>query len=106
MRISLELLWTKFYFPKKMSNEDVLKTFTDSFIITKKFRSSNEFSLHIEEKVAKEKISYMDAIIAYCNDVDIDVESVANLVNQSLKEKIQIEAEENNFMKKRSKLPL
>jgi len=89
-----------------MNNEEDFKTFTDSFIITKKFRSSNEFSLHIEEKVIKEKLSYMDAIIAYCNEVDIDVESVANLVNKSLKDKIQIEAEENNFMKKRAKLPL
>lgn len=96
----------KFYSPKTMNNEEDFKTFTDSFIITKKFRSSNEFSLHIEEKVIKEKLSYMDAIIAYCNEVDIDVESVANLVNKSLKDKIQIEAEENNFMKKRAKLPL
>lgn len=106
MKQFLKILWTKFYFPKTMSNEDLFKTFTDSFIITKKFRSPNEFSLHIEEKVFKEKLSYMDAIIAYCNEVDIDVESVANLVNQSLKEKIQIEAEENNYMKKRAKLPL
>ena len=106
MKLFLIILWTKYYSQKKMSDEDLLKTFTDSFIITKKFRSSNEFSLHIEDKVQKEKLSYMDAIIAYCNEVDIDVESVANLVNQSLKEKIQIEAEDNNYMKKRAKLPI
>ena len=79
---------------------------TDGIIITKRFRSANEFSLYIEEKVAKDRIGYMDGIIDYCNNIDIDVGSVASLVNQSLKEKIQIEAEENNFMKKRSKLPL
>jgi len=79
---------------------------TDSLIITKKFRSSNEFSLHIEERVAKEKIGYMDAIIQYCEEVDIDVESIAKLVNQSLKDKIHNEAEENNYLKKRGKLPL
>jgi len=89
-----------------MSNEDILKSFNDSFIITKKFRSSNEFSLHIEEKVQREKLGYMDAIIGYCNEVDIDIESVASLINQSLKDKIQIEAEENNYMKKRAKLPI
>ena len=79
---------------------------TDSLIITKKFRSSNEFSLYIEEKVVKERSGYMDAIIQYCEEVDIDVESVSKLVNQSLKDKIQTEAEENNYIKKRGKLPL
>jgi len=79
---------------------------TDSLIITKKFRSSNEFSLYIEERVVKEKIGYMDAIIQYCEEVDIDVESISKLVNQSLKDKIQTEAEENNYIKKRGKLPL
>ena len=78
----------------------------DGFLITKRFRSANEFSLHIEEKVAKEKIGYMDAIIDYCNTIDIDVSSVASLVNQSLKDKIQIEAEESNLLKKRGKLPI
>lgn len=78
----------------------------DSLIITKKFRSSNEFSLYIEEVVYTNKIGYMEAIIKYCNDIDIDVESISKLVNQSLKDKIQIEAEENNYLRKRAKLPL
>ncbi len=79
---------------------------TDSLIITKKFRSPNEFSLHIEERVLREKIGYMDAVIQYCEEVDIDIESISKLINQSLKDKIQNEAEENNFMKRRGKLPL
>jgi hypothetical protein len=79
---------------------------TDSLIITKKFRSPNEFSLHIEEQVSRHKIGYMDAVIQYCEEVDIDIESISKLINQSLKDKIQYEAEENNFMKRRGKLPL
>ena len=79
---------------------------TDTLIITKKFRSPNEFSLHIEERVLREKIGYMDAVIQYCEEVDIDIESISKLINQSLRDKIQNEAEENNFMKRRGKLPL
>ena len=79
---------------------------TDTLVITKKFRSPNEFSLYIEERVAKEKIGYMDAVIQYCGEVDIDVEAISKLINQSLKDKIQIEAEEGNYFKKRGKLPL
>jgi len=86
-----------------MHEQEIL---TDSLIITKRFRSPNEFSLYIEELVAREHISYMDAVIQYCNEIDIDVESVAKLINQSLKDKIQIEAEDQNYMKSRGKLPL
>ena len=82
------------------------ETLTDALIITKRFRSPNEFSLYIEEKVLQESISSMDAVIGYCNDIDIDVESVTKLINQSLKDKIQNEAEDQNYMRPRGKLPL
>lgn len=78
----------------------------DSIVITKKFRSSNEFSLYIEEKVVRDKIGYMDAIISYCTEVDIDIESISKLINQSLKDKIRVEAEEANYIKKQARLPL
>ena len=87
-------------------NEELQYILTDSLIITKKFRSPNEFSLHIEERVFREKIGYMDAVIQYCTEVDIDIESISKLINQSLKDKIQTEAEDQNYLKKRVKLPL
>jgi len=87
-------------------NEEINYILTDSLIITKKFRSPNEFSLYIEERVVRESIGYMDAIIQYCSEVDIDIESVSKLINQSLKDKVQEEAEEQNYFKKRGKLPL
>jgi hypothetical protein len=87
-------------------SEDDLKNLNDTLIITKKFRSPNEFSLYIEEKVIKESIGYMDAIIHYCAEIDIDIESISKLINQSLKDKIRVEAEEFNYLKKQAKLPL
>jgi hypothetical protein len=94
------------YSRKNMNNELEPYILTDSLVITKKFRSPNEFSLYIEERVAKENIGYMEAIIQYCGEVDIDVESIPKLVNQSLKDRVQLEAEEGNYFKKRGKLPL
>ena len=87
-------------------SEELQYILTDSLIITKKFRSPNEFSLYIEGKVAAQEINYMEAIIQYCEEVDIDVESISKLINQSLKDKVQIEAEDGNYFKKRGKLPL
>jgi hypothetical protein len=88
-----------------MSGED-FKELNDTLVITKKFRSPNEFSLYIEEKVIKEKIGYIDAIIHYCSEVDIDIDSISKLINNSLKERIRLEAEEFNYIKKRGRLPL
>jgi UDP-glucose 6-dehydrogenase len=87
-------------------SEELQYILTDSLIITKKFRSPNEFSLYIEGRVAAQAISYMEAIIQYCEEVDIDIESISKLINQSLKDKVQIEAEDGNYFKKRGKLPL
>lgn len=79
---------------------------TDALVITKRFRSPNEFSIYIDEQVASKNISYMDAVINYCNEKDIDVDSIGSLINQKLKEKIQLEAEQANMIKPRGHLPL
>ena len=63
-------------------NKEIEYILTDSLIITKKFRSPNEFSLYIEERVLKERIGYMDAVIQYCEEIDIDIESISKLINQ------------------------
>ena len=80
--------------------------FNDSILITKRFRSPTEFSLYIEERVSKERLGYMDAIIDYCYHNSVDIENIGNLVTPSLKEKIQLEAEEANMMRPKGKLPV
>lgn len=80
--------------------------FNDSILITKRFRSPTEFSLYIEERVVRERIGYMDAIIDYCLTNDVEIDNVGNLVTPALKEKIQLEAEDANMMKPRGKLPV
>ena len=87
-------------------NEEDYKQLTDALIITKRFRSPNEFALYIDETVSKFGMSYMEAVICYCNEMDIEVESIGSLINQKLKDKIQIEAEQTNMMKPRGHLPL
>jgi hypothetical protein len=70
--------------------------------------NSKEFSLKIEDIVREKRISYMDAVIWYCDNNDIDTSTVAPMINKSLKEKIKIEAQEKNMVKfpKTGKLPL
>ena len=71
--------------------------------------NSKEFSLIIDG-VVKEKrpITYMDAIIWYCEQNNIEIETTSRLISKSLKEKIQVEAMNANMLKveKGGKLPI
>jgi len=78
----------------------------DSILITKRFRSPTEFSLYIEERVSKERIGYMDAIIDYCTTNDVDIDNIGSLVTKTLKEKLHLEAVENNMLKPKGRLPI
>ena len=61
----------------------------------------------IEGIVRDKNISYMDAIIMYADDIDGEIEMVAKLLNRSIKDKLEAEANDLNMMKKQvSKLPL
>ena len=64
--------------------------------------NSKKFGLIVEDIVKKKKITYMDAVISYCEKNDIDPSSIGPLVNKSLKEKIKEEAEKLNLVEKSS----
>ena len=85
---------------------DEREQLTDALVITKRFRSPTEFSLYIDEQVSTYKITYMDAVINYCNEKEIDIDSIGSLINQKLREKIQMEAEQANMIKPRGHLPV
>ena len=62
--------------------------------------NSKEFSLIIEGVVRDKKpITYMDAILWYCEQNQLEVESVGRLISKALKEKIQVEATKANLIK-------
>jgi hypothetical protein len=45
--------------------------------------NSKEFSLEIEKIVKEKRISYMDAVVWYCEQNDIDTATVSPLVSKS-----------------------
>ena len=70
------------------------------------FLTPTKFSTLIEEMVQEKHLSYMDACLEYCKDNNVEPESLGRLVNKVLKQKIQVEAENLNFLQKSSSLPL
>lgn len=71
-----------------------------------KFKSPNEFSQYIEQLAILSKISYMDAVLKYCEDHMIEPEDVAMLINKSLKSKLENDFRELNYLPRRAQLDL
>ena len=77
--------------------------------LKEKFLCQNKFTQDIEDLVKNNKdLNYIDAIVHYCDENKIEVDSVSKLISKPMKEKIKAEATELNFLKRtsRAKLPL
>ena len=76
--------------------------------INEKFVSKEKFASDIEQLVLATQMNYIDAIVQYCDDNGIEIESVSKLMSKPLKEKVKYDATELNYLKKttRGKLPL
>ena len=78
-------------------------------VLESKFFCPARFAQEIEGLVQiNPEMNYIDAIIHFCEQNSIDVESVPKLISKPLKEKIKYDAQQLNFMKKssRAKLPV
>ncbi len=69
-------------------------------------QTSAEFYTKIVKLVQDTKLSYMDAVLHYCDQNNMEPETAAQLVNTKLKAQIREEAEVLNFLPKTAKLPL
>jgi len=75
-------------------------------VIKDKFLCPQKFAQDIESIVKISKISYIDAIVTYCEENSIEIETVPKLIPKPLKEKIKYEATKLNFLKKTSRATL
>jgi hypothetical protein len=75
-----------------------------------KFLTQTKFSETIEQIVKQSNglVNYIEAIVTYCDENDIELETVNKLISKPLKEKIKYQAQTLNYIKKTSKgiLPL
>ena len=72
-----------------------------------KFFCPSRFAQEIENLVQiNPDMNYIDAIVHFCENNSIDLESVPKLISKPLKEKIKYEAMELNFLKKTSRAKL
>jgi hypothetical protein len=83
-----------------LSNQPI----TTSINTLRMFKTSNEFSIYIEQVVNQKRITHMDAILEYCKENYLEPEDIAKLVNKSLKEKVALNMQELNYLPKKAQL--
>jgi hypothetical protein len=67
----------------------------------------NKFAIIVEDIVRKKRCNYIDAIVIYCTENQIDPSTTKSMINKQLKEKIAYEAQKLNLMKEKvAKLPI
>jgi hypothetical protein len=70
--------------------------------------NSKEFSLKIEGLVKERRCTYMEAVLLYCEENEIDPSTTKPLISKALKEKIKLEAVDLRLLKEKpsGKLPV
>jgi hypothetical protein len=64
------------------------------------------FSLEIENIAKYKNITHMEAVLWYCKNEGIEPDTVSSLISKGLKEKIEANARELNFLPRQAQLPL
>jgi hypothetical protein len=68
--------------------------------------TTKTFSLEIETIAKEKRISHMEAVLWYCTKQGIEPDTVSSLISKSLKEKIEANARELNFLPRQAQLPI
>tara|TARA_B100000795_G_scaffold131264_1_gene97951 strand:- start:183 stop:401 length:219 start_codon:yes stop_codon:yes gene_type:complete len=69
-------------------------------------QDAKSFSLNIEVIAKDKKISHMDAVLDYCQKNNIEPDTVGRLITKGLKEKIEANARELNYLERQAQLPI
>ena len=70
-----------------------------------KILSPQDFTITIEHIRKSKNMTYMDAIQYYCEQNNIELETIGKLVQGALKQRVREEAEELHFFPKTTKIP-
>ena len=68
--------------------------------------NSMVFMENIENLVQKTNMTYIDAVMHYCEENKLEPETAGKMIGGKLKQNIQDEAEDLHLIQKTSKLPI
>ena len=62
--------------------------------------------MNIENLVKEKNITHMEAVLDYCKRNEVEPDTVGNLISKSLKDKIEANARDLNFLPRQAQLPV
>ena len=68
--------------------------------------TSKIFTSTIENIVKEKNITHMDAVLWYCKKEGLEPDELGTLISKGLKEKIEANARELNFLPRQAQLPI
>ena len=74
-------------------SKEVREAIRDNFLTKEKFADD------VEHLVLDTGMNYIDAIVEYCEQNGLEVESVGKLVSKPLREKLRFDASQLNYLK-------
>lgn len=86
-----------------MHSEEIMETGNIDDFFEENFMTAAKFAIEIERIVKDSNLNYIEAVVQYCEDMNIELDNVSKLISKPLKEKLKYEAQRLNFMKKTSR---
>ena len=72
-------------------------------VFEENFMTAAKFSVEIEKIVKDSSLNYIEAVVQFCEDKNIEMDGISKLISKPLKEKLKYEAQRLNYMKKTSR---
>ncbi len=66
------------------------------------FSSPVEFANYIEMRVQRENKRYLDILVEMIESEDVDVESIQDLMSQPLKDRLEVDFQEDGYLRRPS----
>ena len=64
------------------------------------------FTIEIENIVKEKNLTHMEAVLWYCQKEGIEPDTVGSLISKGLKQKIEANARDLNFLPRQAQLPI
>ena len=77
---------------------------TERKMIEDNFLTKSKFTKLIESTVSELKISYMEAVLHLCDKNDIEPEDVKKFISPVIRDKVEVEAMDLNYLPKKNNL--
>lgn len=70
------------------------------------FLTEETFFTKIDSIVKETGLNYIEAVVHFCEENDLEMEEITKLIGRSLKDRLKVDAMNNGYLKKESCLPI